>query len=523
MGRARGSGRGRGRGGRPAARGQTAGYKRPPCPNGAWLEKYTTKGGKVKWRTWYKTSFKRPQYIERSVKLIEGERHARRPSARVKAEGLQYASEKFTAGGFEGNTSSWATAVKMPDEKEAEDVGWQPGPIVRDLPTFKGPTPGPTDPRLNASATAMAFFNSQITERFRRKVQEYTREKVQEYRTAHPLWRAQTIEQSMGVKEDIPAFLEPDNFDAFDNVFTLWLLAKLRIARLKPEIAGCALWGQLKGAEALYDAQLDGLITFNQYTWCNRHMSFADRDPVAPADDEDDDEGGGESESEEEDEEDEGEEQEGEESEEGEDEEAGGEEDESSDVEFTIKGAGGTHRKRRELTEIACEDMAMAYNPHQHCGLDDGVRTTKHWDKVRIRFKAAVHSGSLVNFLNDCRTNYTIWFEEMNWRSKKLEGKDINSKLNVLKRAANVLLQKQHNSLGHSTAAYCISMDRGYGDITAQQHVWDEHRVYTNAMIATNRIGLPREYIQAVQEDLKECPKGCTHKTEKNCRKFMWT
>ena len=131
----------------------------------------------------------------------------------------------------------------------------------------------------------------------------------------------------------------------------------------------------------------------------------------------------------------------------------GGDDDDDDDQNVQMRDLGTkTHRKRRELTNIAVEDWAAAYNPGQHCGLDDGVRSTKHWDKIRIRFKAAVHSGSIVNFLNDCRTKYTFWMEEKNWHSKRLEGDDINTKVSVLKRAVQPLIDKQKDAAGRSTA-----------------------------------------------------------------------
>ena len=38
-------------------------------------------------------------------------------------------------------------------------------------------------------------------------------------------------------------------------------------------------------------------------------------------------------------------------------------------------------------------------------GGDEAVRVTKHWGAMRIRFKAAVHSGALNDELNDCDTH----------------------------------------------------------------------------------------------------------------------
>ena len=73
----------------------------------------------------------------------------------------------------------------------------------------------------------------------------------------------------------------------FENIFDLWMVAKLKVASLKPEIPAKALWGQFKDAPALYDAELDRLMTFFQFQFLNRHMSFA-YTPGAEADDSED-------------------------------------------------------------------------------------------------------------------------------------------------------------------------------------------------------------------------------------------
>jgi hypothetical protein len=78
--------------------------------------------------------------------------------------------------------------------------------------------------------------------------------------------------------------------------------------------------------------------------------------------------------------------------------------------------------------------------------------------------------------------------EEKNWHSKRLEGDDINTKVSVLKRAVQPLIDKQKDAAGRSTAGYCVSMDRGYGDIKAQQTVWKESGIYTNSMIPLNSV-----------------------------------
>ncbi|KAL1528350.1 hypothetical protein AB1Y20_009704 [Prymnesium parvum] len=67
-------------------------------------------------------------------------------------------------------------------------------------------------------------------------------------------------------------------------------------------------------------------------------------------------------------------------------------------------------------------------------------------------------------------------------------------------------------------------MDRGYGHVAAQQSLWINDGIYSNAIIQANRLGLPRQFIEQVRADLDSCSTRCTHKPdERDCRKFMWT
>lgn len=66
-------------------------------------------------------------------------------------------------------------------------------------------------------------------------------------------------------------------------------------------------------------------------------------------------------------------------------------------------------------------------------------------------------------------------------------------------------------------------MDRGYGNIAAQQRLWEEDGIYSNAIMQGNRVGLPRNWLAEISNDLA-CDKKCTHKPDSHgCRKFMWT
>ena len=132
-------------------------------------------------------------------------------------------------------------------------------------------------------------------------------------------------------------------------------------------------------------------MTYHQYSWFNRHASFADYGNAANQQE---------------------------------------------------RGESGfdSHRKRRELTEIACDAFAKAYRPRQFVGLDEATRAHKHQGKQRIRFKAAVHSGNLVDSLNDCESKYCLWFEEQQWLRREEGQPDPNTLKARLLRAGKCLL-----------------------------------------------------------------------------------
>lgn len=102
---------------------------------------------------------------------------------------------------------------------------------------------------------------------------------------------------------------------------------------------------------------------------------------------------------------------------------------------------------------------------------------------------------------------------------------DPNTTASRLCRAAQVLCDEGQRT---STANYCISLDRGYGHVEAQSQL-AEMGVYSCAVMNTNRIGLPREYLKELAQDLSDCPpdasnsRPCTHGDEEGCRRFCFT
>lgn len=334
---------------------------------------------------------KQPIIMERVVAELTDARHKRRPSSIAKASGKRQVVEVQWADEYDA-PDTWADTEDMPVESQPEDQGWMPGPAVRPLPAFNGPTPGPTDTSLTPTSTPSEFLLTQLSVDLKKKVISYTCEHCKAWRTQNPSWTTSMIECSMR------------DYSKVCNVrfFDLWLACKLRVAQLKPEVPAVSLWER---DNTLFDAQVFASMTIHQFYWMNRHCSFAKKSS--------------------------------EEDEDGSDKEADdGEEDGPAEFDY--------HRKRRELTNLVCAQMSAAWNPHQHLGLDEAVRAHRHWGKQRIRWKAAVHSGSIVDSLNDCVTKYCMWFEEHHWVKKSDErgADDPNTVKARLLRAVSVLFDK---------------------------------------------------------------------------------
>ena len=149
-----------------------------------------------------------------------------------------------------------------------------------------------------------------------------------------------------------------------------------------------------------------------------------------------------------------------------------------------------------------------------------------------------------------------MWFEEQHWKKKGPDDGDPHSLTSRLRRAANCLLDPGVYYLpcssylcnlylltsipyptppaGESTSSanFCISLDRGYGHIEAQEGL-AAMGIYSNAMMQSNRIGLPRQFVEQLSKDLSSCsqevltdevPRKCMHgPTAEGCRKFCFT
>lgn len=350
-----------------------------PLPT-AIVKRETSKNGKVIDKILFNPNQKCPYVISRVLRPVEGPRYARRPSYVAKKNNVLDAASIAWADEWD-QPECWTEVVDMPFENNIRDCGWVAGPATRPLPAFKGPKPGPTDRSLTHSCPPSAFVDTQLTPEFKEKAVQYTKDHCKAWRASHPNWRADCIEMS------VRKYKTMLNKHTFDH----WMACKIRVAQLQPEIPALSLWSQ---KSSLFDPQVFACMTFNQFQWLNRHCSFASVD----------------------------------------------ENEQSAEAEAEVARRHDTHRKRRELTDLVCAAVGKAWHPHQQLGLDEGVREHKHWGKQRISWKAACHSGSLVDCLNDCLTKYCVWFEEHHWVQKHEQDNDPHTLPARFKRAAQVLL-----------------------------------------------------------------------------------
>ena len=116
--------------------------------------------------------------------------------------------------------------------------------IVRELPPFRGPTPGPTDPKLNeTSLKPTDVMHHQIPLEFKSRWCTYTKMHARAWRGKRPDWKNDDVEKSMG---KMHTALRPHHFD-------LWVAARVRVAQLKPEVSAHLLWST---NSSLFDTQL---------------------------------------------------------------------------------------------------------------------------------------------------------------------------------------------------------------------------------------------------------------------------
>lgn len=117
-----------------------------------------------------------------------------------------------------------------------------------------------------------------------------------------------------------------------------------------------------------------------------------------------------------------------------------------------------------------------------------------------------------------------LWFEEPALVQPSRSRYDPNNVPSRLCRAVEVLIPPGE---ARSTANYCLSLDRGYGHVDGQKML-AQKGVYSNSVMVTNRIGLPRKFLAELATDLSDCPpcegEACSHGADATeCRKFCFT
>ena len=127
----------------------------PPAPKQVSIE-HTTKAGKKKQKTEYDPGLQQPIIYARDLTEVTGSRYERRPSKIAYRAKKRSITELFDRAPDAIGCDCWEEPdddMSMPLEVAAEDCGWEAGPLERETPAFKGPTPGPTDPSITSESS----------------------------------------------------------------------------------------------------------------------------------------------------------------------------------------------------------------------------------------------------------------------------------------------------------------------------------------------------------------------------------
>ena len=300
------------------------------------------KGSRVK--TYWISKCKAPVVIARSVELQKQKRPELRPSQLARAQGKRRAREILESGTFDGSRTGWAGSENMPDEECEEDTGWGSLVVHRMVPPFKGGKPG-LKRHVNANTPAHEFICALVTDDLCTKLLEYGVAHCKHYRAMCHM-EEQTVDTAECIERSVR---DPEKLNA-PTCIRIWLAAKHRVAQLAPEVPAKELWDP---CSPLYDADLCGALTYNQYQWFQRHISFSEYTPQG---------------------------------------------------ELLRPGDAGydRYRKRRMAIDKINQICQTEQIPGQMLGADEAARANKHWGRIRIRFKASIHSGNLNDSLNDC-------------------------------------------------------------------------------------------------------------------------
>ena len=327
-----------------------------------------TKNGRaaVTTKQLWKASGPWPVIQQRVVATVAGSRKSVRPYKQHSAPGTVLRAGRHIEL-FPTNLADHSeTAEWMPLECHADDVGWVPGPVGgpcgRAQPAFTGGPIGPTDTSLDAQSDSRRIMESaQFSARYKARVVVLARQHCAAWQGAHS--NKDGVERAF-----CAADLCPEHFE-------LWIAVRIKIAMLNSAVPAKWLWDRKR--PGIYDPRIDAACPYDVYRWFCRHFSFGEYGDCNGDATQD-------------------------------------------DGAAPLRGTPGFDRfvKRRELSDIARVRAASAFNPGQDCGVDDGIRPTRHLDDgVRMRHKAAVHAGRAFHSLNCAETCYFMYWEEQGWHN----------------------------------------------------------------------------------------------------------
>ena len=414
-------------------------------------------------------------------------RAASRPSAIARRDGHRNSLDAFATTQVTIPNQQWASLQELPAEGKQEDIGWLPGPVGggagRTWPAYTGAPMGPTDASLNSSSTARQVMHSLLlTDTYCSRMVMYATQHNAEWARKHP--------NPDGVQRAFCAS------DLRNEHVELWHAIKVRIALLNPAVPARVLWTP---SHPLYDLAIDAACPYDVYRYLNRHLSFAaygsgQADHAESSDSDSSSDG----------------------------------ESSCDDADGSAAASGGDawptgsydrFRKRRELSDLARVQMSSSWQPGQFCVLDDIVREDRKG--IRIRYKAAVHTGCPCDALSCSATYFFLGWWEKGWDrwdscTNENRADDSESTTKVLLRAGALLTPH----VGH-----CIFLDRGLGVVSAQ-HKLRASGCHSFALLNSNRVGLPREFVRQLTATMK-CKEDCDHSMEaaqdSGCKRWAYT
>ena len=211
----------------------------------------------------FKASGCAPTIVMPKRTLAGGARSAQRPSALARAEAGSVRARAIDHVVTNNvDITEWATTTVLPFEVHADDVGWFPGPVNgsagRPMPPFTGHQRGVRDASLTAQSSARRIMQSvQFTRHFKQKAVELARGHEEYWQATHN--RRDGIERAFTASELRESHVE------------LWYAATAKAAALNPAVPADSLYNK---KSELYSPNLVAALPHDKLRWLNRHLSF---------------------------------------------------------------------------------------------------------------------------------------------------------------------------------------------------------------------------------------------------------